>query len=84
MRWSSLIGIMPTSFLRQAILSLASLCTCPEAMQDTLPQALLRENSRLWSLKGGYMELSAKQAIDWIGLQMNELSGEDLASRCRA
>ena len=28
------------------------------------------------------MELSAKQAIDWIGLQMNELSGEDLASRC--
>eukprot|EP00438_Fugacium_kawagutii_P002920 Skav230087 [mRNA] locus=scaffold2569:395550:408164:- [translate_table: standard] len=38
------------------------------AMQDTLPQ-------------GGFMELSAKQAIDWVGLQMNDLSGDDLASR---
>ena len=37
-------------------------------MQDTLPQ-------------GGFMELSAKQAIDWVGLQMNDLSGDDLASR---
>lgn len=39
-----------------------------QAMQDTLPQ-------------GGFMELSTKQAIDWVGLQMNDLSGEDLASR---
>ena len=27
------------------------------------------------------MELSVKQAIDWVGQQMNELSGDDLASR---
>ncbi|CAK9094892.1 unnamed protein product [Durusdinium trenchii] len=39
-----------------------------QAMQDTLPQ-------------GGFMELSAKQAIDWVGQQMNDLSGDDLASR---
>mmetsp|Transcript_8164 Transcript_8164/g.19120 ORF Transcript_8164/g.19120 Transcript_8164/m.19120 type:complete len:337 (-) Transcript_8164:36-1046(-) len=39
-----------------------------QAMQDTLPQV-------------GYMELSAKQAVDWVGLQMNDLSGEDLGSR---
>ncbi|CAJ1392499.1 unnamed protein product [Effrenium voratum] len=30
---------------------------------------------------GGFMEMSAKQAIDWVGQQMNDLSGEDLASR---
>ncbi|CAJ1358115.1 unnamed protein product [Effrenium voratum] len=53
--WSSLIPVMPSMFLRQA-------------MQDTLPQ-------------GGFMEMSAKQAIDWVGQQMNDLSGEDLASR---
>ncbi|CAE7707561.1 spg21 [Symbiodinium pilosum] len=53
--WGSLISLMPTAFLRQA-------------MQDTLPQA-------------GFMELRAKQAVDWVGQQMNDLSGEDLASR---
>lgn len=53
--WGSLISIMPTAFLRQA-------------MQDTLPQA-------------GFMEIRCKQAVDWVGQQLNDLSGEDLASR---
>merc|ERR1712107_159108 len=39
-----------------------------QAMQDTFPQ-------------GGFMELSVKQAIDWVAQQMNDLSGNDLASR---
>ncbi|CAE7514058.1 spg21 [Symbiodinium natans] len=53
--WGSLISLMPTAFLRQA-------------MQDTLPQA-------------GFMEMRAKQAVDWVGQQLNDLSGDDLASR---
>lgn len=39
-----------------------------QAMQDTLPQA-------------GFMEIRCKQAVDWVGQQLNDLSGEDLASR---
>eukprot|EP00933_Yihiella_yeosuensis_P043785 TRINITY_DN38744_c0_g1_i1.p1 TRINITY_DN38744_c0_g1~~TRINITY_DN38744_c0_g1_i1.p1 ORF type:complete len:371 (+),score=56.20 TRINITY_DN38744_c0_g1_i1:42-1154(+) len=52
---SSMIFLMPTPLLRQAVL-------------DAFPQ-------------GGLMELSAKQAIDWVAQQVNDLTGDDLASR---
>ncbi|CAE8616533.1 unnamed protein product, partial [Polarella glacialis] len=51
----TMISLMPTSLLRQAVL-------------DAFPQE-------------GYMELSAKQAIDWVGQQVHQISGDDLGSR---
>eukprot|EP00930_Biecheleria_cincta_P082969 TRINITY_DN72606_c0_g1_i1.p1 TRINITY_DN72606_c0_g1~~TRINITY_DN72606_c0_g1_i1.p1 ORF type:complete len:355 (+),score=57.79 TRINITY_DN72606_c0_g1_i1:75-1139(+) len=46
-----------------------------------MPSAMLRQAMQDAFPQGGFMELSAKQAIDWVALQMNDLSGEDLASR---